>query len=109
MIGADGLTAAVEGGRCCAEGARPDQGARVQRRPRRARRLLATLADTLNAAPIQHIGKLLVLWRPIPPKEASKGPARRPCRTAGGQAAEVLQERQPPAQVKKVKVLGNER
>ena len=28
----------------------------------------ATLADELNAAPIQHIGKLLVLWRPIPPE-----------------------------------------
>ena len=27
------------------------------------------LADELGAAPIQHIGKLVVLWRPIPPKE----------------------------------------
>jgi RNA-binding protein len=27
---------------------------------------LASLADALNAAPVQHIGKLLVLWRPIP-------------------------------------------
>jgi RNA-binding protein len=27
------------------------------------------LADELNAAPIQHIGKLLVLWRPKPAKE----------------------------------------
>ena len=25
-----------------------------------------SLADELNAAPIQHIGKLLVLWRPKP-------------------------------------------
>ena len=28
--------------------------------------MLQTLADELNAAPIQHIGKLLVLWQPIP-------------------------------------------
>jgi RNA-binding protein len=28
-----------------------------------------TLADELSAAPIQHIGKLLVLWRPKPDKE----------------------------------------
>ena len=27
-----------------------------------------TLCDELGAAPIQHIGKLLVLWRPIPEK-----------------------------------------
>ena len=31
--------------------------------------MLKTLADELDAAPIQHIGKLLVLWRPMPPKE----------------------------------------
>jgi RNA-binding protein len=30
---------------------------------------LTTLADELNAAPIQHIGKLLVLWRPMPERE----------------------------------------
>ena len=27
--------------------------------------MLATLSDQLNAAPIQHIGKLLVIFRPI--------------------------------------------
>jgi hypothetical protein len=30
--------------------------------------MLHTLADDLSAAPIQHIGKLLVLWRPKPEK-----------------------------------------
>lgn len=27
---------------------------------------LATLCDQLDAAPVQHIGKLLVIWRPAP-------------------------------------------
>jgi putative YhbY family RNA-binding protein len=43
--------------------------------------LLAQLCDGLGAAPVQHIGKLLVLWRPIPPKavtaEAPQGPGMR--------------------------------
>ncbi|HMQ72791.1 MAG: YhbY family RNA-binding protein [Rhodoferax sp.] len=32
--------------------------------------MLAQLAERLGAAPVQHIGKLLVLWRPIPPHAA---------------------------------------
>ena len=31
--------------------------------------LLGTLADALGAAAVQHIGKLLVLWRPPAPKQ----------------------------------------
>jgi len=38
------------------------------------------LADTLDAAPIQHIGKLLVLWRPVPPKEQTERDDRMPGR-----------------------------
>ena len=34
--------------------------------------MFQTLADELNAAPIQHIGKLLVLWRPPEEKGATK-------------------------------------
>src|SRR5689334_23151287 len=34
--------------------------------------LLEQLADRLGAAPVQHIGKLLVLWRPVPERE--RGP-----------------------------------
>lgn len=39
---------------------------------------LATICETLGAAPVQHIGKLLVIWRPSP--EATKTPPhpRRP-------------------------------
>lgn len=35
---------------------------------------LATICETLGAAPIQHIGKLLVIWRPAP--ETAKTPAK---------------------------------
>jgi RNA-binding protein YhbY len=40
----------------------------------------------LDAAPIQHIGKLLVLWRPIPPKAK----AEREDRCAGPEVVKVL-------------------
>jgi hypothetical protein len=57
--------------------------------------MLADLADTLGAAPIQHIGKLLVLWRPDPAQ--GEGRARRPpARPAHRQGGELFQERQPP-------------
>jgi len=34
--------------------------------------LLESLADRLGAAPVQHIGKLLVLWRPITERERAQ-------------------------------------
>ncbi|MBL0731099.1 YhbY family RNA-binding protein [Piscinibacter sp. HJYY11] len=70
--------------------------------------MLSTLCDELNAAPIQHIGKLLILWRPIPPKEK----AEREDRGAGPKVVKIIKfsksgNNRP--QIKKVKVLGNER
>ncbi|WP_157266868.1 YhbY family RNA-binding protein [Azohydromonas aeria] len=70
--------------------------------------LLGELADQLGAAPIQHIGKLLVLWRPIPPKEAAEREDRQP----GPKVVKIVKfsksgNHRP--QVKKVRVLGNER
>lgn len=70
--------------------------------------MLATLCDELNAAPIQHIGKLLILWRPIPPKEK----VEREDRGAGPKVVKIIKfsksgNNRP--QIKKVKVLGNER
>jgi RNA-binding protein len=70
--------------------------------------LLAALTDGLNAAPVQHIGKLLVLWRPIPPKAK----AEREDRGAGTKVVKVLKfsksgNHRP--QVKKLTVRGNER
>jgi hypothetical protein len=38
--------------------------------------LLAEIADGLDAAPVQHIGKLFVLWRPQP--EPAAEPAKEP-------------------------------
>ena len=67
MIGADGLTPAVIKE---ADGALNAHGlikVRVLGDDRAAREAMyAQLCDELNAAPIQHIGKLLVLWRPQP-------------------------------------------
>jgi putative YhbY family RNA-binding protein len=40
--------------------------------------LLAEIADGLDAAPVQHIGKLLVLWRPQPEPESEAAPAKVP-------------------------------
>ena len=70
--------------------------------------MLATLADDLGAAPIQHIGKLLVLWRPIPPKEKAERPDRQP----GPRTVKLVsfsKSGNHRATVKKVKVFGNER
>jgi putative YhbY family RNA-binding protein len=38
--------------------------------------LLAEIAEGLDAAPVQHIGKLLVLWRPQPEPEPAPVPVR---------------------------------
>ena len=79
MIGADGLTPAVEKEVDAALKAHGLIKVRVFSDDRAAREaMLATLADKLGAAPIQHIGKLLVLWRPAPPKEAAPREDRQP-------------------------------
>jgi RNA-binding protein len=70
--------------------------------------LLAQIADSLDAAPVQHIGKLLVLWRPIPPKERTERDDRMP----GPKIVKVLKfaksgNHRP--QVKKIRLLGNQR
>ncbi len=70
MIGSDGLTAAVQKETDAALNAHGLIKVRVQSDDRASREaIFHTLADELNAAPIQHIGKLLVLWRPMPEKE----------------------------------------
>jgi RNA-binding protein len=69
---------------------------------------LAELADRLNAAPVQHIGKLLVLWRPS--ASVSESPPSRA--GAGIRVVKVLSFSGRPGQrptVKKVRVLGNQR
>jgi putative YhbY family RNA-binding protein len=109
FIGSDGLTPAVSREIDGALNAHGLVKVRVFSDDRAARdAMLAALADQLRAAPIQHIGKLLVLWRPVPPKEK----AEREDRGAGPRVVKVLKfsksgNHRP--QVKKIKVLGNQR
>lgn len=109
LIGGDGLTPAVTREVDQALNAHGLIKVRVFSDDRPGRdTMLAQLCDQLNAAPIQHIGKLLILWRPMPPKEK----AEREDRGAGPKVVKVLKfsksgNHRP--QVKKIKVLGNQR
>jgi len=70
--------------------------------------MMQALADELGAAPIQHIGKLLVLWRPVPAKEKAIDEDR----GAGPRDVKVLKFSKRGGQrpeVKVVRVLGNQR
>ena len=108
-IGGEGLTKAVIKETDAALKAHGLIKVRVFSDERDAREaMFATLCDELNAAPIQHIGKLLILWRPVPPKEK----AEREDRGAGPKVVKIIKfsksgNNRP--QIKKVKVLGNER
>lgn len=109
FIGNDGLTEAVIKETDQALKAHGLIKVRVFSDDRAARELcLQTLSDRLDAAPIQHIGKLLVLWRPMPNKEKAldedRGAAPRDVKvlkfsSRGGQRP----------QVKTLRVLGNQR
>lgn len=109
LIGGDGLTPAVVRETDAALNAHGLIKIRVFSDERASRdTMFTTLADQLNAAPVQHIGKLLVLWRPVPPKEKEEREDRMP----GPKVVKLLKfsksgNNRP--QVKKVKVLGNER
>jgi len=109
MIGGEGLTPAVSKEIDNALNAHGLIKVRVFSDDRPAREaMLQTLADTLGAAPIQHIGKLLVLWRPMPPKDK---PARDD-RPPGPRTVKVVsfsKSGNHRATVKKIKVFGNER
>jgi putative YhbY family RNA-binding protein len=109
MIGSDGLTPAVQKETDAALNAHGLIKVRVLSDERDTREsIFASLADALNAAPIQHIGKLLVLWRPVPVKEKAERADRRP----GPKVVKILKFSKSGnhrAQVKKIKVLGNER
>ncbi|KPF52660.1 RNA-binding protein [beta proteobacterium AAP51] len=109
MIGGDGLTPAVEKEVNAALNAHGLIKVRVFSDDRAAREaMLATLADKLDAAPIQHIGKLLVLWRPVPPKESTPRDDRQP----GPRLVKLVsfsKSGNHRATVKTVKVFGNER
>lgn len=109
LIGGDGLTDAVKKEVDAALKAHGLIKVRVFSDDRAEReQYLQTLADELDAAPIQHIGKLLVLWRPIPTKEKSVDEDRMP----GPKDVKILKYSKKGGQrpeVKMVRVLGNER
>jgi len=70
--------------------------------------LLGNAADMLDAAPVQHIGKLLVLWRPLPPKAKEV----REDRLSGPRTVRLVKFSSSPTHrptIKKIKVFGNER
>jgi RNA-binding protein len=109
MIGGDGLTPSVTkeiDGALNAHGlikVRVFSDDRAQREE-----FFGRLSEELNAAPIQHIGKLLVLWRPVPPKEAVEREDRKP----GPRMVKILKfsksgNHRPT--MKKITVLGNQR
>ena len=109
MIGNDGLTPAVAKEIGLALDAHGLIKVRMFSDDRAEREtMLAKLAESLGAAPIQHIGKLLVLWRPVPEKVKPE----RQDRGAGPKVVKVLKfsrsgNHRP--QVKKIHVLGNQR
>jgi len=109
MIGGEGLTPSVVGEIDLALNSHGLIKVRVLSDDRTAREsMFVQLSEQLSAAPIQHIGKLLVLWRPMPPKQKSE----REGRGAGPKVVKVLKfsksgNHRP--QVKKIKVLGNQR
>lgn len=109
LIGADGLTPAVQAEIDQALNAHGLIKVRAFVDDRVVREdLLHTLAERLDAAPIQHIGKLLVLWRPMPEKAHAPREDRKP----GPKVVKVLKYSKSPNHrptVKKVRVLGNER
>ncbi|WP_428425247.1 YhbY family RNA-binding protein [Methylibium sp.] len=109
MIGGEGLTPAVTKEADAALKAHGLIKVRVFADERESREtIFAALCEQLGAAPVQHIGKLLVLWRPIPPKEK----AEREDRKAGPRVVKILKFSKSGnhrAQVKKLTVLGNER
>ena len=109
MIGSDGLSATVRKELDLALTAHGLIKVRVFSDDRASRSdMLVTLANELNAAAIQHIGKLLVLWRPIPPKERLAAEDRKP----GPREVKIVRfsksgNHRP--QIKKVTLLGNQR
>ena len=110
QVGADGLTDAVVKEADAALKAHGLIKIRVFSDDRTARdTMLGTLAERLQAAPVQHIGKLLVLWRPMPDKAAK---VEREGQQPGPRIVKLVKFSKSGnhrAMVKKVKVMGNER
>lgn len=109
MIGSDGLTPAVTKETNVALNAHGLIKIRVLGDDREERADIASqLCESLGAALVQHIGKLLVLYRPIPEKENTPDLERKP----GPRTQRVVKPSRSlkgRVSVKDVRVLGNER
>lgn len=109
MIGNDGLTPAVIKETDLALKAHGLIKIRVLGDDRQQReQIFQELSNQLDAAPIQHIGKLLVIWRPVPEKERKIDEDRKP----GPREFKVLKYSSRGGQrpeMKRVTVLGNQR
>lgn len=109
MVGNDGLTPAVKKETDAALNAHGLIKVRVFSDDRAVREsIFQTLAEELNAAPIQHIGKLLVLWRPKPVKERVEDEDRMP----GPRDYKVIKNSSRGGQrpeIRTLRVLGNQR
>ena len=109
MIGNEGLTPAVMKETDAALSAHGLIKVRVLGDDREQREAIyRQLAEELGAAPIQHIGKLLVLWRPKPKKVKAEDEDRKP----GPREFKVVKNSSRGGQrpeVKRVRVLGNQR
>ena len=109
LIGGDGLTPAVKKEIDAALNAHGLIKVRVFSDDLTARELMyQEIAAELNAAPIQHIGKLLVLWRPQPAKARPVDEDRMP----GPREVKVLKFSKRGGQrpeIKQLRVLGNQR
>lgn len=115
MVGAEGLSAAVvaEVDRALSAHAliklRILSGEREQRQA-----MLEALAEQLGAAPVQHIGRLLLLWRPKPDPITVPQPARagtdKP-RHGGSKTVKIVKPTRPGSrpEIKHVTVHGNQR
>ena len=109
MIGTEGYTPAVHKELDAALSAHGLIKVRVLSDSREQRdAVLGDAADRLGAAAVQHIGKLLVLWRP----KAAKPQAPRDERMPGPRTVRLVKFSKSPTHrptIKKVKVLGNQR
>ena len=109
MVGSGGLTESVKKEIDAALSAHGLIKVRVQSDDRPGREeMFRSLAEALDAAAIQHIGKLLVLWRPMPEKEKKTVEDRMP----GPRDIKVLKNSSRYGQrpeVKTLRVLGNQR
>lgn len=109
MIGAEGLTAAVGKEADAALKAHGLIKVRAAIDDRAAREAaFVELCHQLGAAPVQHIGKLFVLWRPIPEKPVAKPEDAKP----GPRLVKLVKaskNKNNRPKVSTIKLLGNQR